>query len=157
ALAAYQGKLYAATAKYRFAGSSLKESENLNHGGKVFRYEGDKNWTEVGRFPDTEAIGGRVTYKNRPYSSSPYRPAGFFRLDGDRWTSLPTPDGKRVNSLGVFGGYLWATSYDGGRVYRYDGKTWKDYGQVGDNTQTYSFVVHGSRLCVGTWPSGKVF
>jgi gamma-glutamylcyclotransferase (GGCT)/AIG2-like uncharacterized protein YtfP len=62
-----------------------------------------------------------------------------------------------VESLGVFDGFLWATSYDGGRVYRYDGEAWKDLGQLGDNTQTYSFAVHRGRLCVGTWPSGKVY
>ena len=153
-----RGKLYAASSKYRFAGSALPESENANRGGGVYRYEGEKRWTEVGRLPDTEAVGGLVVYKGRLYASSLYKPAGFFRYESDgKWTALAVPDGKRVESLGVFNGHLWATSYDGGRVYRYDGKEWKDFGQLGDNTQTYSFAVHRGRLCVGTWPSGKVF
>jgi hypothetical protein len=67
------------------------------------------------------------------------------------------PDGKRVESLGVYDGFLWATSYDGGRVYRFDGRSWTDYGQLGENTQTYSFAVHRGQLCVGTWPSGRVY
>jgi hypothetical protein len=62
-----------------------------------------------------------------------------------------------VASLGVFNGHLWATSYDDGRVYRYDGADWKDFGRLGENTQTYSFAVHRGRLCVGTWPSGRVY
>ena len=158
ALAAYQGKLYAASSKYRFAGSALQESENPNLGGRIFRYDGDTRWTEVGRMPETEAIGGLVVYQGRLYASSLYRPAGFFRYEADgRWTALDVPDGKRVESLGVYNGYLWATSYDGGRVYRYDGNSWRDFGQLGDNTQTYSFAIHHGRLCVGTWPSGKVF
>ncbi len=158
ALAVHQGKLYAASSKYRFAGSALKESENTNLGGRIFRYDGDSRWTEVGQLPDTEAIGGLVVYKGRLYASSLYKPAGFFRYEADgKWTSLAVPDGKRVESLGVFNGFLWATSYDGGRVYRYDGTIWKDFGQLGDNTQTYSFAIHRGRLCVGTWPSGKVF
>jgi hypothetical protein len=158
ALAVHKGKLYAASSKYRFAGSALPESENANRGGGVYRYEGDKRWTEVGRLSDTEAVGGLVVYKDRLYASSLYKPAGFFRYESDgKWTSLAVPDGKRVESLGVFNGHLWATSYDGDRVYRYDGKDWKDFGQLGDNTQTYSFAVHRGRLCVGTWPSGKVF
>lgn len=158
ALAAYRGKLYAASSKYRFAGSALPESENANRGGGVYRYDGENRWTEVGRLPDTEAIGGLVVFKDRLYASSLYKPAGFFRYESDgKWTALAVPDGKRVESLGVFNGHLWATSYDGGRVYRYDGKDWKDFGQLGDNTQTYSFAVHRGRLCVGTWPSGKVF
>jgi hypothetical protein len=158
ALAVYRGKLYAATSRYRFAGSALPESENTSRGGGVYRYGGEDRWTEVGRLPDTEAVGGLVVFKDRLYASSLYKPAGFFRYESDgKWTALAVPDGKRVESLGVFNGHLWATSYDGGRVYRYDGKEWKDFGQLGDNTQTYSFAVHRGRLCVGTWPSGKVF
>lgn len=158
ALAVHKGKLYAASSKYRFAGSALPESENANRGGGVYRYEGEQRWTEVGRLSDTEAVGGLVVFKDHLYASSLYKPAGFFRYESDgKWTALAVPDGKRVESLGVFNGFLWATSYDGGRVYRYDGKDWKDFGQLGDNTQTYSFAVHRGRLCVGTWPSGKVF
>lgn len=157
AMAAYRGKLYAASSKYRFAGSALPESPNANRGGGVYRYD-DGKWTEVGRLPDTEAIGGLAVFQDRLYAASLYRPAGFFRYESDdRWTALPVPDGKRVESLGVFNGYLWATSYDGGRVYRFDGTAWKDFGQLGDNTQTYSFAIHRGRLCVGTWPSGKVY
>lgn len=158
ALAVHKGKLYAASSKYRFAGSALPESENAERGGGIYRYEGRNRWVEVGRLSNTEAIGGLVVYKDRLYASSLYKPAGFFRLESEgRWTSLAVPDGKRVESLGVFNGYLWATSYDGGRVYRFDGTEWKDFGQLGDNTQTYSFAIHKGRLCVGTWPSGKVF
>lgn len=158
AMAVFNGRLYAASSKYRFAGSALAESENTNRGGGVFRYDGEQRWIEVGRLPDTEAIGGLVVYKDRLYASALYKPAGFFRYEADgKWTSLAVPDGKRVESLGVFNGYLWATSYDGGRVYRYDGKVWKDFGNLGDNTQTYSFAIHRGRLCVGTWPSGRVY
>lgn len=158
ALAAYRGKLYAASSKYRFAGSALPESANANRGGGIYRYEGGNRWTEVGRLPETEAVGGLVVFRDRLYASSLFKPAGFFRYESEnKWTSLAVPDGKRVESLGVFHDYLWATSYDGGRVYRYDGADWKDFGQLGDNTQTYSFAVHRGRLCVGTWPSGKVF
>lgn len=158
ALAAYDGRLYAASSKYRFAGSALTESPNVNLGGGIYRYDGENRWTEVGRLAETEAVGGMAVYGGRLYASSLYRPAGFFRYERDgEWTALPVPDGKRVESLGVFNGDLWATSYDGGRVYRYDGKTWQDFGQLGENTQTYSFAVHRGRLCVGTWPSGRVY
>jgi hypothetical protein len=158
ALAVYQGKLYAASSRYRFAGSALPESANLNSGGRIYRYEGEKRWVEVGQLPNTEAVGGLVVYKGRLYASSLYRPAGFFRYEADgKWSSLPVPDGKRVESLAVFNGALWAGSYDGGHVYRYDGSIWKDFGQLGNNTQTYSFAIHRGHLCVGTWPSGKVY
>ncbi|MGL4553532.1 MAG: hypothetical protein ACRC33_20390, partial [Gemmataceae bacterium] len=158
ALAVHRGHLYAASSKYRFAGSSLPESTNAFNGGGVFRHLGGDRWAEVGRLPDTEGVGGLVVFDGRLYASSLYRPAGFFRYESDgKWTSLPVPDGKRVESLGVFNGHLWASSYDGGRVYRYDGTAWKDFGLLGDNTQTYSYAAHRGRLCVGTWPSGRAY
>lgn len=159
AMAQYQGRLYAGSAQYRLAGSALPESDNPHPGGRIFRLEADGRWGEVGRLADDQtAVGGMVVYRGKLYASSLYRPAGFYRYERDgQWTSLPTPDGLRVESLGVFDGFLWGTSYDGGYVFRFDGENWKSYGQVGDNTQTYSFAVHRGQLCVGTWPSGRVF
>lgn len=161
AMAVFDGKLFAGTGKYRVAGSALAESENTQLGGRIFRYDGDKTWTDCGRLSDAEAVGGMVVYRGRLYASSLYKPAGFFRYEGDgAWTSCGLLDGKRVEALGVYNGYLYATSYDGGRVYRFDGKTWTDCGQLGDpkeNTQTYSIAVHHGRLYVGTWRSGRVY
>jgi hypothetical protein len=158
ALAVYNGNLYAGTAKYRLAGSAQPESENLHPGGTIFRYEGNKNWVSCGQLPATEAIGGLIVYRGALYASSLYRPAGFFRYDGDtKWVDCGTPGGKRVVALGVYNGYIYATSYDGGYVYRYDGTSWTDCGQLGNNTQTYSFAVYQGRLYVGTWPGGSVY
>lgn len=167
-MAVYQGKLYVGTGKYRLAGSRLKESENITLGGKVFRYEGGTRWVDCGQLPSTEAVGGFVVYNGRLYASSLYKPAGFFRYEeGTRWTNLPVPKGRdtktadtasrRVESLTVHDGYLYASSYDGGHIYRYDGKTWQDCGRLGENTQTYSFAQYEGRLYVGTWPSGRVY
>src|SRR5690606_17686608 len=104
------------------------------------------------------AIACLTPFRGRLYASSLYKPAGFFRYESDgRWTTLPVPDGKRVESLAVFHDALWAGSYDGAHVYRYDGNQWKDVGQFAGDTQTYAFTVHHGRLCVGNWPSGKVF
>lgn len=157
-LCAHDGQLYAASGRYRFAGSSLTESDNARLGGGVFRYEGGAKWTEVGRLPGVEAVGGMVTYNGHLYASSLYKPAGFFRYESPGvWTSLPVPDGKRVVSLAVFDNHLWAGSYDEGRVFRYNGDRWEDLGLLDENTQTYSFAVYQGRLCVGAWPSGRVY
>ncbi len=157
-LAVYQGKLFAGTAKYRLAGSSLEESENLNPGGSIFCYEGGKEWVKVGELPEREGVNGMVVYKDKLYASSMYAPAGFYRYDGgDKWTDCGVPDNKRVEQLSVYNGDLFATSYDGGLIFRYDGEKWTDCGQLGDNTQTYSFAINEGQLYVGTWPSGKVF
>lgn len=159
-LAVFKGELYAAVSKYRLAGSALPESENPNLGGKVYRHGADGRWIDCGRLGESEAIGGLVVYRGRLYASSLYRPAGFFRYEGGTlWEPLEIPDGKRPEALCVFNGELFASSYDAGHVYRYDGKDWTDCGQLGDekNTQTYSFAIHYGALYVGTWSSGKVF
>lgn len=168
-LAVYRGRLYAGTGKYRLAGSSLVESENEQLGGRVFRYVGAQQWELVGELPDTEAIGGLVVFQDRLHASSLYRPAGFFRYEPDAqsWSRLPVPQGldattqaiadRRVEALTVFAGHLYASSYDGGHVYRFDGQAWLDCGRLGDNTQTYSFAQYDGRLYVGTWPSGRVY
>jgi hypothetical protein len=168
ALAEYQGHLYAGTGKYRLAGSALPESDNPTLGGRVFRYDGDKHWTDCGQLPETEAVGGLVVYRGELYASSLYRPAGFFRFDGPSgWCRLPVPQGidpassastpRRVEALMVHEGFIYASSYDGGHVYRFDGRDWTDCGQLGDNTQTYSFAQYEGRLYTGTWPSGRVY
>lgn len=158
-LAEFDGQLYAGTAKYRIAGSALKESENETLGGKVYRYEADGKWIPCGQLPDTGASGGMIVYRNRLYASSLYAPAGFFRYDGEQtWTRLESPFGKRVQAMTVFDGGVFATSYDGGRVYRFNGTNWTDCGLPGEKTtQTYGFAIHQGRLCVSTWPTGQVF
>jgi hypothetical protein len=168
ALAVHQGKLYAGTGKYKLAGSHLKESENTTLGGRVLRYDGGTRWTDCGQLPDTQAVGGFVVFKGQLYASSLYRPAGFFRYEGGTlWTSRPVPQGpdlktqeigpKRVEALTVYDGFIYASSYDGGHVHRYDGKSWTDCGRLGENTQTYSFAQYEGALYVGTWPSGRVY
>ena len=156
----FEGKLYAGVSKYRLAGSALSESENLHLGGRVFRYDGETRWTDCGQLPGTEGIGGVAVFRGKLYAGSLYKPAGFFRYEGDQnWTTLPLPNGKRVEAMCVHNGELFASSYDEAHIYRYDGETWTDCGQVGEmaNTQTYSFAVHNGRMYVGTWRTGKVF
>ena len=171
AMTAFNGELYVGTGKYRVAGSSLAESSNTNLGGRVFRYDGTKadgtsTWTDCGQLPNAEAVSGMVVFQGRLYAGSLYKLAGFFRYEGDqrpgeqKWSDIGVPDGKRVEALAVYNGHLYASSYDCGHVYRFDGKTWTDLGQLGDpelNTQTYSFAVYEGRLYAGTWRSGKVY
>ncbi len=168
ALAVYQDQLYAGTGKYRLAGSALPESENPTFGGRVWRYAGDARWIDCGQLPQTEAIGGLVVFRGQLYASSLYRPAGFFRYEGQtRWTALPVPqrmdpatsalEPQRVEALTVYAGRLYASSYDGGYVFRFDGQDWADCGQLGDNTQTYAFAQYEGRLYTSTWPSGRVY
>lgn len=160
ALAEFDGKLYAGVSKYRLGGSALKESENPNLGGKIFRYDGDGKWGDCGQLPETESIGGLVIFRGKLHAGSLYKPAGFFRYEGNqKWTTLPLPNGKRVEAMCVHNGQLFASSYDEAHIFRYDGESWTDCGQVGpmENTQTYSFAIHHGKMYVGTWRTGKVF
>ena len=160
AFAELDGKLYVGVSKYRLGGSALKESENPNLGGKIFQYDGDNRWINCGQLPETEGIGGFAVFRGKLHAGSLYKPAGFFRYEGDqKWTTLPLPNSKRVEAMCVHNGQLFASSYDEAHIYRYDGETWTDCGQVGEaaNTQTYSFAIHNGRMYVGTWRTGKVF
>ncbi|MCY2965927.1 MAG: hypothetical protein NT069_20240, partial [Planctomycetota bacterium] len=160
ALAAFNGELYAGVSKYRLAGSALAESENPNLGGKVYRYGGNQKWVDCGQIPEAEAIGGLVVFRGKLYATSLYKPAGFYEYQGDKaWKACALPNGKRVEALMVWNDALYAGSYDQGHVFRYDGETWSDLGQVGDatTTQTYSFAAYQGGLYVGTWAGGKVF
>ena len=161
AMAVYQGKLYAGTGRYRVAGSSLPESPNDVSGGRVFRYEGGQTWTDCGALPESIAVGGLAVFQGKLHAGSLYAPAGFFRYEGGQtWTALEPPDGVRVEAIASFDGSLYASSYDKGHVYRFDGRAWADLGPLGDpeiNTQTYSFAVYQGGLHVGTWRSGRVY
>ncbi len=168
ALAVFDGDLYAGTGKYRVAGSSLPESENTALGGRVFRYDQNSGWIDCGELPHTEAVGGLAVFQGKLYATSLYHPAGFFRYEGDQaWKECDVParpkdlpgdsTAMRVEAMAAYNGKLYATSYDGGRVFRFDGERWADCGQLGDNTQTYSLAVCAGQLYVGTWPSGRVY
>ncbi len=157
-LAVYQGKLYVGVSKYRLAGSSLSESENPHLGGKVYRYDGDGQWLHCGTLPDTEAINGMVVFRGQLYAGSLYAPAGFYRYDGGtQWTSCGTPEGKRVESLTVYNGDIFASGYDQGAVYRFDGQQWAHQGDIQGATQTYGFATHRGQLYVSEWPNASVY
>ncbi|SIO31171.1 hypothetical protein SAMN05444166_3695 [Singulisphaera sp. GP187] len=159
AMAVHEGRLYVATGKYLTVGSALPASDNQERGGRVFRFAGPGKWEPAGDLDPTPAVAALVSFGGHLYASSMYKPAGFFRYEGgERWTSIPTPGDRRVQSLAVFDGALYAGSYDGASVARFDGKAWTDLGQVASNvTQTYSFAVYENLLHVGAWPTGKVY
>jgi len=159
AMTTYNGDLYVASGKYRLAGSSLSESENPNLGGRVFRLGPDDKWIACGRVSEeTEAISSLIEFRGRLYAASLYKPAGFFRYEGDdRWEACETPEGKRVEATTVFNGYLYATCYDEGAVFRFDGEQWERVGTIPEATQTYGFAVHDGSLFVSEWPQAHVY
>ena len=156
----FNGELYVSTGHYRIGGSSLPSSKNTIPGGRVFRFVVPNKWVDCGRLPGVESLEGMAVFNGKLYVTSMYSPAAFYRYEGGKeWVKCNVPD-KRVNSLAVFDGYIYATSLDWGHVYRYDGNTWTDCGQVGDekvNTQCYGFAAYEGKLYVSTWASGRVY
>lgn len=159
AMTSFNGQLYIASSKYRLAGSSLSESENLNLGGSIFRLSPNDQWENCGNVsPETEAIASLIVYRGELYASSLYRPAGFFKYGGGTsWTACATPDGKRVEAMTLFNDAIYATCYDEGSVFRFDGKSWETVGKIPGATQTYGFGVHRGELYVSEWPQAHVF
>ena len=157
-LTVFNGELYAGTGKYRLAGSALEESGNEALGGEILKLGDSGKWSVAGKLASSEAVGGLVVFQNKLHASSLYRPAGFFRMEQNgHWQNLPTPGGKRPEAMAVHNDRLYATGYDEGHVYEFDGSKWTDFGQVGTNTQTYGFAVYRGGLYVSTWPEGKVY
>lgn len=158
-LVEFNSELYASTGHYRIGGSSLPNSENTIPGGRIFRYEAPDKWIDCGRVP-VEAIAGMIVFNGSLYATSNYNSPAFYQYKGEKeWVERSVPD-KRLNAMGIYNGYIYATSYDWGHVYRYDGSTWTDCGQVGDakvNTQCYAFAVYEGNLYVSTWASGRVY
>jgi hypothetical protein len=159
ALAVHNGELYAAASHYRSRGSSLGDSENDLHGGRVYRFKGKDQWEDCGKLGAIEAVYGLASFKGKLYASSLYAPAGLFRYDGGAtWTDVGNPGG-RVEALGVHNGQLLGAGFDldYGGAYRFDDPGWTDMGTPPDTTQCYSFMQYRSELFVGSWPTGKVF
>jgi hypothetical protein len=59
--------------------------------------------------------------------------------------------------LTVFNDAIYATSYDEGSVFRFDGRDWKLVGVIPEATQTYGFGIHKGDLYVSEWPKAHVF
>jgi hypothetical protein len=169
-MAVFEGKLYAGSETYSGGGSSLPLSPNKKHGGRVYRYEGGKRWTDCGKVADVRSISGLAVFRGELYAGTgtsgawrgDYRQTprtrGMYRYDGEQgWTSCGCP-GLRVVHLGVHNGSLYGLSYDDGGVFRYEGgEDWARMGPVPKTTQVYSMAVYKGRPHVGTWPTGSVY
>jgi hypothetical protein len=166
AMAVYNGKLYVGSELYSGGGSSLPLSKNLNHGGTVYRYEGGKTWTSMGRIADVRSVSALTEFDGKLYAGTGStgawrdtpRTRGMYRFDGPgEWVDCGCPD-LRVVHLGVHNGHLYGLSYDDGGFFQYEGGTnWKRLGPIPETTQAYSMVIYEGAVHVGTWPTGSVY
>lgn len=178
-MASFQGKLYVGVSRVLLHYSGLQPTLSHHIGGKVFRLD-DGKWTDLGYLPGLDGVNGLVNFKGGLYATGFYQP-GFFRYEGgQQWRQLASPEGLRTEALAVHNGSIYATTYDEGSVFRFDGKDWHRTGSLGTasrtqaywdgkkwvatglqgeetGTQVYSLGLHQGKLVAGTWPEGKVY
>ncbi len=180
-LAVHAGGLYARTSRLRAGGSGMSKSTNPAAGGRVPRYEGGREWSDVLRLDGADSIAGLVPFAGELHAIPMYS-EGMFRLAADgTWSSCGSP-GRRLLVLAVYAGALYGAGNDhvddasaiaqtaagivvparspegGGAVFRYDPESgWTSLGMQPDTTQVYSIETYGDRLHIGTWPHGIVF
>ncbi len=178
-MASFEGKLYVGVSRVLLHYSGLQPTLSHHIGGKVFRLD-DGKWTDLGYLPGLDGVNGLVNFKGELYATGFYQP-GFFRYRGGKeWQRLASPEGLRTEALAVHNGSLYATTYDEGSVFRFDGKDWHRSGSLGTasrtqaywdgkqwvptglqgeqtGTQVYSLGLHQGKLVAGTWPEGKVY
>lgn len=179
-MASFQGKLHVGVSRVLLHYSGLEPTLSHHIGGKVFRLEEDGTWKDLGQLLGLDGVNGLVNFKGDLYATGFYQP-GFFRYEGGtKWRAMGTPDDLRTEALAVHDGSIYATSYDEGSVFRFDGKGWHRTGSLGTasrtqaywdgkkwvptglkgeetGTQVYSLGLHQGKLVAGTWPEGKVY
>ena len=131
--------------------------------GRVFRYLGGTKWEDCGQPSDSRTLNCVASYRGKLFVGGGPETWGVFTQDGaNQWTPSKVFDkeGPRrcfPHSMAVFNGKLF-TGYP--VVYAFDGQQWKYAGQPindgVDGLQLYCFVAHQGKLCVGSWPKGKV-
>lgn len=168
----FDGALYCSTGRYNAIGSALGETQNTHPGGRVYRVEPDGAWTDCGHpgaedaTPEEKPVSGYETgkaddamsltvFRGELYVTSNHR-RGAFKYEGERNWRYIGPD-LRILSFTVYRQALYAL-INGGPVYRYEGGCdWTYCGAPATSTQTYSAVIYGGNLYVGTWPEGELY
>lgn len=180
-LAVHDGRLYAAVSRLRGGGSGMPDSANQQPGGRVLRYEGGTDWTDLGGLGDADSVAGIVPWRGDLYAIPMYS-EGLFRLEGPGdWAWCGSP-GRRLLALGVHEGALYGAGNDhadvvsaiaqtaagvvvparssegGGGIFRYDGgEAWTSLGLQPETTQVYSIETFDGAMHIGTWPTGLVY
>jgi len=131
--------------------------------GEVYRFDG-REWTTVGRLPETTQTYGFAIHEGRLYVST-WPTARVYRYDGDNdWADCGRlGDEKEVMGLAVHNGKMYGGTLPLAEVYRYEtGRTWTRTSQL-DRTEgvkyrrAWSMAVYRGKLFCGTLPSGHVY
>jgi hypothetical protein len=158
-LIVHNGELYATT----WTVDWTRVREGGYDPGRVYRYLGGTKWENCGQPSNSRTLNCIASYKGKLYVGGGPETWGVFTQDGaNHWkTSVAfAKDGPRrcfPHSMAVFNGKLF-TGYP--VAYSFDGAKWTYAGQPFDYDngalQLYCFAAHQGKLCVGSWPEGKV-
>jgi hypothetical protein len=128
--------------------------------GRCYVHDGDKTWTECGRFPN---YGHPMGVHNGRLYAGVLNPAGVWEYDGTAWKPLGNPQGKeevcnQVHALQTYRGRLHVTTWPLGHVVRLDpGDRWTGCGRLGDALEINGLVVYNGKLYGGSIPRSEVF
>jgi hypothetical protein len=153
-IASYNGSLYAS-----------------DDAGYIHKYEGDNNWVSCGKVPEYKILS-MTTYQGNLYGGAStliHRYAG-----GTQWdnvASFPPQDIDQVHCLIVYGGKLYAGTWQRGRIMRYDGdNNWAACGDTGAlddttlrngvlcyNNEINALAVYNGKMYAGVIPKGELW
>jgi hypothetical protein len=161
-LIVHRGNLYATT----WTVDWTRVVEGGYDPGRVYRYLGGTAWEDCGEPSDNRTLNCIASYGGKLYVGGGPESWGVFTQSKSGETSGWQPsnvfpkDGPRrcfPHSMMVFNGKLF-TCYP--FVFSFDGQKWTYAGipivDRRDFLQLYCFAAHQGKLCVGSWPEGKV-
>ncbi len=144
--------------------------------GRVFRYEGGDQWTDLGSPDAANAVSAMATFNGSLYvATSKYRLAGsalsesanttfggrIYRLDGDKWVFCGSlsPETEGVSSLIVFQGKLHAASlYRPAGFFEYEGgESWKPLPLPEGSKRVEATTVFNDRLYATCYDEASIF
>ncbi len=153
------GSLYAGTGIWDW-GRASDAAKNvpptaLTH---VFRYEGGKEWRDLGQVGRGNRVICMASFEGELYAGLDRGgSARCFKLQDERWMDCGALDERdNFECLMPLGGVLYGASHSA--VYRYEGGSiWKCIGRnPHDTTQIHAMSVMNGHLVIGTWPQGYV-
>lgn len=161
----HEGKLYAGTgiwSKRRAWGRQASRGKPGAAKPRVFVYEGDKKWRDLGQVGETTRVICMASFGGELYvgldklglEGKPLLPGKCFKYDGSRWVDCGAPDFENMESILPLGGTLYGATHIG--IYRYQGPN--NWERIGDRpygiSQIHTLDVYRGRLHAGTWHQG---
>lgn len=157
AMVVHHGELYAAT-----AGPHGGKKTNQGSYARVYRYQGDKQWEDIGQPGEQYRVNALASFDGKLICTAIHtggNSGGPFVYAGNKtWKPLGNSPG-RIHCLTVQDGKLYG-AYPHGEVFVFEDGDWKSLGNPyvteKDCNQLHAMGVYQGELYVGTWPFGKV-